>query len=162
MPPCTNPQRPAFAGHAAHAVVHQDVGRAGGTRAAVRADHAIGRERDFDLGRFEPFVEQVGGALREDLHEAGNLARAQLAEAASSFRYSTKSPGFFGGSSGGVTSSSDSTTTRERSRYASYFGNAFGIARGELRDFGSVFFRPAKRRDGGRRGKTEKKAGSLG
>ena len=60
----------------------------------------------------------------------------RLRKRPSSFRYSMKSPGFFGGSSGGVTSSSDSTTTASRSRYASYFGYAIGIARGELRDFG--------------------------
>ncbi len=71
----------ALSGHSAHAVVHQDVGGAGGARASVGADHAIGCEGHFDFGRFEPLVEKIGGALREDFDEAGDLARAELAEA---------------------------------------------------------------------------------
>ena len=47
----------AMAGHAAHHVVHQDVSRALRARAAVGADHAVGGQGDFELRRFEPFVE---------------------------------------------------------------------------------------------------------
>ena len=39
----------AMAVDAAHAVMQQDVGRAGRARAAVGADHAVGGERDLDL-----------------------------------------------------------------------------------------------------------------
>ena len=69
MPPCTNPHEPALAAHAAHAVMHQNVSGAGRTRAAIGADHAIGRQRDFDLRRFEPFIQKIRRALREDLHQ---------------------------------------------------------------------------------------------
>ena len=43
--------QPAVAAHAAHAMVQQDVGRAGRARAAVGADHAIGGQRDLHLLR---------------------------------------------------------------------------------------------------------------
>ena len=66
--------------HAAHAVVHQDVGGACRARAAVGADHAIGGERDLDLRRFEPLVEKIGRALREDFDQARDLAGPRLAE----------------------------------------------------------------------------------
>ena len=55
--------------YAAHAVVQQDVGCAGRSRTAVGADDAIGGERDFHLLGFEPFVEKLGGALREDFNQ---------------------------------------------------------------------------------------------
>ena len=41
--------QPAMSGHAAHAVMQQDVGRAGRARAAVGADHAVGGQRDLHL-----------------------------------------------------------------------------------------------------------------
>ena len=59
----------AMAAHAAHAVVQQDVGGAGRARTAVGADHAVGGERDLDLFGFEPLVQKIGGALREDLDQ---------------------------------------------------------------------------------------------
>jgi len=62
-------------------VVHEDVGGAGRTRASIGAYDAIGGEGDFDLRRFEPFVEKVGGALGEDLHQAHGLAAAEFVEA---------------------------------------------------------------------------------
>src|ERR1700743_1662627 len=61
-----------------HAMVHQDVSGARGPRASVGSDHAIGGEGDLYFRRFEPLVQKIGGALREDLDEAGNLARAEL------------------------------------------------------------------------------------
>ena len=48
-----------------HAVVQQDVSSAGRARSAVRANDAIGCECDFDLGRFEPAVEE---RFRAGLH----------------------------------------------------------------------------------------------
>ena len=70
----------AVSGDAAHAVVQQDVGRARRARAAVGADHAVGGERDFDLLGFEPLVEELGGALREDLDQ-GDDVRARRGRA---------------------------------------------------------------------------------
>ena len=59
----------AMPADAAHAVVQQDVGRARRARAAVGADHAVGGERDLHLRRFEPLVQEIGRALREDLDQ---------------------------------------------------------------------------------------------
>ena len=72
----------AMAVYAAHAVVHQDVGRARGTRPAVGPNHAIGGECHLDLFAFEPLVEQVGGALREDFHQAHHVALREAAQLA--------------------------------------------------------------------------------
>ena len=63
----------AMSVHAAHAVVQQNVRRAGRARPAVGADHAVGGERHLDLLGLEPLVQEVGGALREDLHQADDL-----------------------------------------------------------------------------------------
>ena len=70
----------ALASHAAHAMVHQDVGSPGGTRSAIRANDAVRRERHFDLRRFEPLIEKISCALGEDFYQPGDLARAELAE----------------------------------------------------------------------------------
>ena len=45
---------------AAHAVVQQNIRRAGRARAAVGSDHAVGGERHFDLFGLEPFVQKIG------------------------------------------------------------------------------------------------------
>ncbi len=71
----------ALAGDAAHRVVEQDVGRPGGTRPAVGTDDAVGGERHLQLLGLEPFVEHVGGALGEDLHESGEIAPSDPIEA---------------------------------------------------------------------------------
>ena len=68
--------------HAAHAVVQQDVGGSGRARTAVCADHAVGGERDFDLLRFKPFVQKLGGALREDLDQSDDFSARKTAESA--------------------------------------------------------------------------------
>src|SRR5690348_8770002 len=53
----------AMAADAAHHVMHEDVRGAWRARSAVRADDAVGGERDFDFVGLEPLVEEVGGAL---------------------------------------------------------------------------------------------------
>ena len=70
-----------MAGHAAHAVVQQDVGGAGRARAAVGADDAVGGERHLHLLGFEPLVQKLGGALGEDLDQRDDVVRAQAAQA---------------------------------------------------------------------------------
>ena len=72
----------AMAVHAAHAVVQQNVRRAGRARAAVGADHAVGGERDLDLLRLEPFVQKLRRALREDLHQPDDLGFREPAQPA--------------------------------------------------------------------------------
>ena len=121
--------------HAAHAVMQQDVGGAGRARPAVGADHAVGGERDFELLGFEPFVQKIGGALREDLDQPDDFLgaeAAQLRRRASDNRRNR--PGRCGGKSGGVVSSSDSTTCASRSRWSSYSGNASASCARKLRD----------------------------
>ena len=71
----------ALAANAAHAVMQKDVRGAGRTRTAICADDAVGGQRNLDFGRFEPFVEEIGGALREDFDQANNFAAAQLEHA---------------------------------------------------------------------------------
>src|SRR6185312_635277 len=63
----------ALAVYTAHAVMHQDVCRSRRPWAAIRSDDRIRRERDLNLVRFKPFIEEIGGALRENLHEADHL-----------------------------------------------------------------------------------------
>jgi hypothetical protein len=67
-------------------MMQQDVSRARRARAAVGADHAIGGQRDLHLLGFEPLVEQIGGALREDFHQRDGVLGAQSAQAPASFR----------------------------------------------------------------------------
>ena len=71
--------QPAMSGHAAHAVVQQDVGGTRRARAAVGADHAVGGQRDLDFLGLEPLVEEFGRALGEDLDQRYDIARAQAA-----------------------------------------------------------------------------------
>src|ERR1035441_7800929 len=63
----------------AHAVVQQDVGRARRARSAVGADRPVGSEGDLDFLAFEPLAEELGRALREDLDQRHEIARAQAA-----------------------------------------------------------------------------------
>ena len=65
----------------AHAMVQQNVGRPRRARAAVSADHAIGGERDLHFRRFEPFVEEFGRALGEDLDQRDDVLGRQMADA---------------------------------------------------------------------------------
>ena len=58
-------------------MVYQDIGGALRPGAAVRADHAVSRQRHFDLRGLEPLVEQVRCRLSENLHQASDLAGAQ-------------------------------------------------------------------------------------
>ena len=71
-----------MAGHAAHAVVQQNVSGARRARSAVGADHAIGGQGDLDLFGLEPLVEQFGGARGEDLHHRDDVFGAETAQAA--------------------------------------------------------------------------------
>ena len=76
MPPRTKPHKSANAVYAAHAVVQQNVGCAGGARAAVGSDDAVGGERHFDFFALEPVVQKIRGALREDFHQADDFGCA--------------------------------------------------------------------------------------
>ena len=62
-------------------MMHEHIGRAGRARTAVRSNHAIGRECRFDLFRFEPLIQQIGRALGENLHQAGDIFSAQAPQA---------------------------------------------------------------------------------
>ena len=74
--------QPAMPGHSAHAVMQQNVSRAGRPRPAIGADHAIGDQCHFHLFGFEPLVQELGRAGGEDLHHGGEVFGTQTAHAA--------------------------------------------------------------------------------
>src|ERR1035437_3125494 len=63
----------------AQAASQQDVRRPRRARSAISADHAVGGQRDLDFLGLEPFVEELRRALREDLDQRHEIARAQFA-----------------------------------------------------------------------------------
>ncbi len=79
--------------NAAHAVVQQNVRGSRRSRSAVGADHAVGCERHFELLGFEPFVQEFGGALREDFHQAHDLGFRQSPQAPEQFQVVDKVAG---------------------------------------------------------------------
>jgi len=62
---------------AAHLVVEQHVGGAWRARPAVRADHAVRGERDLELGRLEPAIQEVGHALGQHAHQRDAVLRPE-------------------------------------------------------------------------------------
>ena len=76
----------AMAVHAAHTVMQQDVRGAGRAGTAVRADDAVGGERDFHLLRLEPFIEKFRSALRENLDQSDDLSLRKAPQAAHQFQ----------------------------------------------------------------------------
>ena len=71
-----------MSGHAAHAVMQQDIRRAGRAWAAVGSNHSVGRQRHLHLLGFEPLVEILGRALGEDLDQRHHVLRTQPAQTA--------------------------------------------------------------------------------
>ena len=59
--------------NASHAVMQQNIRRAGGARTAIGSDHAVGGKRHLELFGLEPFVEKFRSALGEDLHQADDF-----------------------------------------------------------------------------------------
>ena len=47
---------------------------------AIGPDDAVGGQRDLDFVRLEPFVEKLGRALGEDLHQADHFLGPEAAE----------------------------------------------------------------------------------
>ena len=70
--------QPSLAAYAAHAVMQQDIGGAGRARAAVGADHPIGRQGHFHFRRFEPLIQKVCRALGEYFNQPDHFLAAQL------------------------------------------------------------------------------------
>ena len=131
--------QPALAADAAHDVMQQDVGGAGRARSAVRADDAVGGERDFDFVRFEPFVEEIGRALREDFHQTDDFFRGESAESCRAVSDSRRNRQAVRRKLG----------RRGEEQAFDHFGEPlqmifvrrkhFGVVRGEFRDFGQGF-----------------------
>ena len=71
--------QPTMAADASHHVMQQDVGGARRSRPAIRADNGVGGERHFDFAGFEPLVQELDGALGEDLDQADDFLRAEAA-----------------------------------------------------------------------------------
>ncbi len=63
-----------------HAVVQQDVSRARRSRAAIGSDDPVGRQRDLDFFALKPIVQEIRGALRENLNQPDDLGARKAAQ----------------------------------------------------------------------------------
>ena len=76
----------------------------------------------FTCSRFEPLVQKLRRALREDLDQRHDVARTQAAHLAGELQVVDEVACARGGNCGGVVSSSPSTTCERRSSWSSYAG----------------------------------------
>jgi len=119
MPPRTKPTS-RDGGHAAHYMMHQDVG-VPGERGPPLAPITHRCERDFQLRRFEPFVEQLRRALGE-IFTSATISAGPFAEARGESEVFDQVTGAAGGNCGGVVNSSPSTICARRASCCSKAG----------------------------------------